>query len=166
MPVAIHCMPTSPPQVVADTQQFMLREVAVTRRGASMPSYFKMPPPIPSAQGPLILKGSAGMRQSVITKAPPTIAEGTYLQCAKNAFGTGTVKLRDHMTQHGWAVQCAQLLKGLKDEGRPNYLRPDADLLKEYEDWREYVSHMEHLYALCTNGRTGLAFRKACDRWV
>ena len=111
-------------------------------------------------------KESAGTRQSVITKAPPAIAEGRYPQYAKNPFGTGTVQLRDHMTQHMWTFQCAQLFKGLKDEGRPRYLRPDADLLKEYEDWREYVSHIEHLYALRTNGCTGLAFRKACDRSV
>ena len=48
------------------------------------------------------------------------------------------------MTQQGWAFQCTQLFKGLKDAGRPHYLRQDPDLLKEYEDWREYVSHIEH----------------------
>ena len=38
------------------------------------------------------------------------------------------------------------------DEGRPHYLRPAAGLLKEYKDWREYVTHIEQLYALRTNG--------------
>ena len=100
-------------------------------------------------------KESAGMRQSVITKAPPAVAAGMYPQYAMIAFGAGTIHLRDPMTQNGWAFQCTQLFKGLTDEGHP-----------QYEDWREYVSHIEQLYALRTNGCTGHAFRKACDRSV
>ena len=64
------------------------------------------------------------------------------------------------MTQQWWAFRCTQLFKGLKDEGRPPYLRPDADLFEEYEDWREYVTHIEQLYALRAKGCTGSAFRK------
>ena len=90
VPVAMHCMPASPPQAVAATQQLMLREVAITRRSASMPSNVKMPPQIPSAQEQLMQKESAGMRQFVMPKALPAIAEGIYIQYVKNAFGTGT----------------------------------------------------------------------------
>ena len=74
------------------------------------------------------------------------------------------MRLSDPMTQLGWTFQSAQLFKGLKDKGRPHYLRPDADLLKEYEDWREYVTYINKLYALRTDGCTGHAFCKACDR--
>ena len=66
--------------------------------------------------------------------------------------------------QHGWALQCAQLLKALDEAGSAQYLPPDEELVKEYKEVQKYKKHIESLCAIRLIGCTGYAFGKACEQ--
>ena len=68
------------------------------------------------------------------------------------------------MKQHGWAFQCTHLFKALDEAGSAQYLPPDEELVKEYDELQKYIKHIETLYAIRLIGCTGYAFGKACEQ--
>ena len=105
-------------------------------------------------------------RQPVITKAFPVLSDGSYPHYATAAMRADTTTMRVPQKLQGWVFCCEQVYKGLRDDGRPHFLRPDVELLKEHTEWKEYAAHIDQLYAIRIKGCTGHSFRQACVRAV
>ena len=54
------------------------------------------------------------------------------------------------------------LFQAPRNDGHPNFHKPDMLLLKEYEEWKKHASHIEHLCAIRLRGCTTLQFLQAC----
>ena len=58
------------------------------------------------------------------------------------------------------------MFQALRDDGHPHFHKPDILSIKEYEDWMQHASHIEHFYEIRNRGRTTLQFRKVCTQAV
>ena len=79
---------------------------------------------------------------------------------AKHVRTVATINDAEPDAVAAYNFHCKILFHALRDKGHPFFYKPDILLIKEYEEWKQYPNHFEHLYTMRVLGCTGLQFRK------